>query len=194
MQSDTSTDLLVDDSAAARRTGAALIAVAAVALIGNCLLTSPYGFSDRHHKDTSLLKPVVTALALDGAFPTARYPEIKNLIFYTGAVVLALIAALRLVSTDRRPRISGDDLLDFRRRAASPYFWWILLLITSVISSVFSDAPDICKGQTIIRFLHLAWWWPRAALHAPRHLPQLAVSRLVARGLTGTLVVPRRGC
>ncbi len=189
MQPDSSTDLLVDDSPGASRTSTALILVAALALLGNCLLNSPSAFSAAHETDTSLLKPVVTALALGGAFPTARGVELHSLIFYTGAAVLALIAAIRLASSTYRPRLSGNDLLDLRRRAASPYFWWCLLLLVSVLSSYFSHAPEVCKGQTVIRFLHLAWWWPLAALVVPQHGRRLATLLLTVLGLTAALGV-----
>ncbi|MBN2559892.1 MAG: O-antigen ligase family protein [Phycisphaerae bacterium] len=187
MQPNTSSDLLVDDSPAANRTSTVLALVAAAALVGNCLLNSPPRFSDKHGADTSLLKPVVTLLATGGAFPTVRGVEIRDLIFYTGAAILALVAGLRIASTDWRPRLSVDDLLDIRRRAASPFFWWILLLLVSVVSSMFSHAPGVCKGQTIIRFLHLAWWWPLAALLAPRHVRGLTVALLVVLGATAGL-------
>ena len=62
MQSDNSPELLADDSAAARRVGTVLVVLAALALAGNCLLNSPGRFSEAHAQDTSLLKPVVTAL------------------------------------------------------------------------------------------------------------------------------------
>ncbi|MEE8386871.1 MAG: O-antigen ligase family protein, partial [Dehalococcoidia bacterium] len=187
MQPDSSPDLLVDGSPASRHTSTALIIVAAFALFGNCLLNSPRAFSERHHNDTSLLKPVVAALGLGGLFPTARGVEIRSLFFYTGAAALALIAAIRLASSSHRPRISGDDLLHLRRRATGPYFWWCLLLLTSVLSSFFSHAPEVCKGQTIIRFLHLAWWWPLAALLAPQHVRRLAAILLTALSLTAGL-------
>ncbi len=163
--------------------------IATVALVGNCLLTSPPRFSAAHEADRSLLKPVVSALALGGAYPTARLVEIRNLFFYVGAAALALIAGIRLLSSDRRPRLSGDDLLDFRRRARSPYFWWLLLLLASVLSSLFSHAPDMCKGQTIIRFLHLAWWWPLAALLAARHVRSLTALLLTVLSVTAALGV-----
>ena len=194
MPSDTpSPELLVDDSPAARRTSIALAVVAAIALFGNCLLTSPRAFSQAHQQDSSLLKIVVGALALTGpdssagAFPTYRGVEIRNLFFFLGAAALALIAAFRLVSTDRRPRATGDDLLDFRRRAASPYFWWLILLLVSVLSSTFSHAPDVCKGQSIMRFLALAWWWPLAALLAPRQVARLSGALVAALGLTAAV-------
>lgn len=187
MLSNNAPDLLVDGSPAADRTSRVLVLAAAVALLGSCLLTSPSRFSEKHHQDTSLFKHVVSGLALGGAFPTARGVEIRNLMFYSGAAVLALIAALRLVSTDRRPRASLDDLLDFRRRASSPYFWLLLLVLASVLSSVFSVSPDICKGKTVMRFLHLAWWWPLAALLAPRHAVRLAVALCTALGLTAAV-------
>jgi O-antigen ligase/tetratricopeptide (TPR) repeat protein len=189
MPSDTSREFLVDDSATARRTSAALALAAAVVLFGNCLITSPSGFSAQHQQDTSLLKPVVTILGLNAAFPTTRGVEIRNLISYLGAAALALIAAFRVAATDRRPNLSFDDLLDFRRRAANPYFWWFLLLLASVLTSVFSHAPEVCEGQVIIRFLHLAWWLPLAALLAPRHVGKLAGALVAALGIMAGLGV-----
>jgi len=187
MPSDTYTELLVDESPAARRTSLALVLAAVLALAGNCLLNSPGQFSAKHFEDTSLLRPVVAALALDARFPTERGVELRNLFFYLGAAVLGLIAAVRLVSSDRRPRMAGDELLDFRRRAAHPYFWWGLLLLASVLSSTFAHAPEVCRGQTVVRFLHLAWWLPLAALLTPRHVRTLLAALLAALALTAAV-------
>ncbi len=187
MPSDTYTELLVDQSPAARRTSLALVLAAALALAGNCLLNSPGQFSEKHFEDSSPLRPIVTALALDARFPTERGVELRNLFFYLGAAALGLIAAVRLVSSDRQPRMAGDELLDFRRRAAHPYSWWALLLLASVLSSTFAHAPEVCRGQTVVRFLHLAWWLPLAALLRPQHVRVLLAALLTILALTAAV-------
>jgi O-antigen ligase len=174
MQSDIIPDPLVNESSAARRASWLLMVIAGAALVGDCFLNSPAKFSEAHNKDTSLLKPVVELLALDARWPTVRGVEIRDLFFYAGAAVLTFIAGFRLLTSGAASRLGLDDVLDFRRRVSSPYFWWCVLLIVSVVSSVFSHAPDMCKGQTIIRFMHLAWWWPLAALLIPSHARKLA--------------------
>jgi O-antigen ligase len=187
MPFDSSPDLLVDESPTARRTSAALAIVAGAALIGNCLLNSPSRFSDRQLQDTSPLSWVVWLLALGGQFPTARGVEIRNLVFYFPAAILAIIAGARLTLSKVRPRMSEDDLWDFRSRAASPYFWWCLLLIDSALSSWYSHAPAICKGQTIARLLQAAWWWPLAALLVPRHVRSVTVTLVAALAATAAV-------
>ncbi|MFH1418810.1 MAG: O-antigen ligase family protein [Planctomycetota bacterium] len=189
MQPDNSPDLLVDGSITARRTSGLLTLVAAVFLASNCFLNSPGEFSSRHYEDHSLLKPIVGLLALGGQCPTLRGVEIRNLVFHSGAALLVLIAGIRLVTAGRRPRVSGESLIDLRRRAASPFFWWCTLLLVSVISSWYSHAPEVCKGQTILRFLQLAWWWPLAALLTPRDARRLSGWVLAILGLLATLAV-----
>jgi len=149
-----------------------LAIAASVALVGVVLLTSPPRFSEAHREDTSPLKYVVAALALTApsadapALPTLRLMYIRNLFFYTGASVLVLFAGFHLVTSRQRPNLAADDLLD------GPYFWWLLLMLVSVVTSWFADAraADVCMGQVIVRFMHFAWWWPLAALLAPRHV------------------------
>ncbi len=187
MTVDVAIESWADDSSAARRTSCTLALVAAVALAGNCLLTCPPRFSDALQRDTSLLKPVVMMLGLDAAFPTARGVEIRNLVYYTAAAALALIAGLRLLTGGWRPRLSFDDLLDVRRRAASPFFWWFLLVVVSVISTFFSHAPRVLAGQTVIRFLHLAWWLPLAAFLRPRHARRLAAALVAVLAATAAI-------
>lgn len=177
-----------DDLPVAHPASIWLAIAAAVALVGNVLITSPPAFSEAHRQDTSPLKVVVAALALTApsaeapTLPTLRLMYIRNLFFYTGAAILVLIAGIRLVSSRRRPNLTADDFLDLRARAGSPYFWWLVLLLVSVITSWFADsrAADVCMGQVIIRFMHLAWWWPLAALLAPRHVRGLLAVSLAA--------------
>jgi O-antigen ligase len=174
MQPDTIPDPISNETPAARRASWLLMIVAAAALAGDCFLNSPAKFSEAHQQDKSLLKPVVELLALDARWPTARGVEIRDLVFYLGAATLTFIAGFRLLTSGATSRLGLDDLLDFRRRASSPYFWWCALLTVSVISSMFSHAPDMCKGQSVIRFMHLAWWWPLAAMLVPAHARKLA--------------------
>lgn len=187
MNDNASPDLFVDESPAAVRTSRMLTAMAIVILACNCLLTSPGSFSEAHQQDTSLLKPVVTALGLGGAFPTPRGIEIRDMIYFCGAALIALVAGVRLMISSRRPRIALDDLLDVRRRASSPMFWWFVLLLASAISTYYSNAPEVCRGQSIIRFMHAAWWWPLAALLVPRHVPRLASALLIILTLLGAV-------
>ncbi|HKQ48122.1 MAG TPA: O-antigen ligase family protein [Phycisphaerae bacterium] len=187
MPFDSSPDLLVDDSLPARRTSALLAIVAGAALIGNCLLNSPSRFSEQQLHDASPLHWVVWLLALGGQFPTARGVEIRNLIFYSAAAILAILAGARLALSGVRPRMSEDDLWDFRRRASSPYFWWFLLLIVSALSSWYAHAPAVCKGQTIARLLQAAWWFPLAALLVSKHVRMVAITLVAALATTAAI-------
>ncbi len=187
MPSDSSPDLLVDESPVSRRTSAALAIVAGTALFGDCLLTSPSHFSALQQHDTSMLSWAVWLMALGGRFQTTRGVEIRNLVFYSAAATMALLAGARLVLSKVRPRMSEEDLWDVRTRAASPYFWWCLLLLSSVVSSWYSHAPSICEGQTLARFLQVAWWWPLAALLAPRHVRAVALSLFTALAITAAV-------
>lgn len=176
-----------DESPTARRISAALAITASLALLGNCLLTSPSRFSEKHYQDPTWLRPVVTVLGLGGFVPTDRGVEIRNLVFYGGAACLAILAGIRLMLATRSPRLSFDDLLDLRRRAVSPFFWWILLLLVSFFSSYYSHAPSMCMGQLIVRLLESAWWWPLATLLAARHVRGLSTGLVTALGLTAAL-------
>lgn len=178
---------LNDESPAARAFSTAMVAIAAVALLANCLLTSPSAFSEAHRNDTTILKQVVNTLGLSGTYPTARGIEVRNLAFYLGAACIALVAGLRMILAARTPRLTIDDLLDLKARAASPYFWWLLLLIVSFFSSTYSHAPDMCRGQMYARFLQTAWLWPLAAMLRIRHARTLAASLLCALALTAAL-------
>lgn len=159
----------------------ALAAVACVALVGNGLLNCPPRFSQKHLDDPSLLRPVVTVLGLGARFPTARGVEIRNLIFFTAAAAMALIAGLRLLLAPPRPRLTLDALLDVRARAKRPFFWWAVLLATSAVSSLFSHAPETSTAAMVARFAWGAWWIPLAALLQPRH------ARVVLGGLVAAL-------
>ena len=175
MQPDTMPDPLVNETPAARRVSWLLMIIAAAALAGDCFLNCPAKFSEAHNQDHSLLKPVIEVLALGAKWPTVRGVEIRDLVFYLGAATLTFIAGIRLMTAGVASRLGIDDLLDFRRRASSPYFWWFVLLAVSVVSSLFSHSPEMCKGQVIIRFMQLAWWWPLAVLLIPSHARKLAV-------------------
>lgn len=178
---------LNDDSPAARTFSTAMVVIAAVALLANCLLTSPSAFSEAHKNDTTILKRVVETLGLSGNYPTARGIEVRNLAFYLGAACIALVAGLRMIFAARTPRLTVDDLLDLKARAASPYFWWLLLLLVSFFSSTYSHAPDMCRGQMYARFLQTAWLWPLAAMLRIRHTRTLAAALLSALALTAAL-------
>lgn len=178
---------LNDDSPAARTFSTAMVVIAAVALLANCLLTSPSAFSEAHKNDTTILKRVVETLGLSGNYPTARGIEVRNLVFYLGAACIALVAGLRMIFAARTPRLTVDDLLDLKARAASPYFWWLLLLLVSFFSSTYSHAPDMCRGQMYARFLQTAWLWPLAAMLRIRHARTLAAALLSALALTAAL-------
>lgn len=175
------------ESTMGRRISLILAGITAAALIANCLLTSPPRFSQQQREDISLLRPVVNALALGGAFPTARGVEIRNLCFYVGAALLTLLAGFRLVSARIQPSMAADDLFDLRSRAAGPLFWWGVMLMVSVVTSAFAHAPDVCKGQVIIHFLFFAWWWPLALLLAPRHVRALSAVLIGAMAATAAV-------
>lgn len=178
-----------NETTALPRVDLMLVLVASAALVLNCLLTSPPAFSDAHKNDNSLLKTVVAALALttpsaeQGAFPTIRGVEIRNLFFYSGAALLMLLAGLHFALSHRRPRLTADDLFDLRARAAGPFFWWGLLILISAVTSLFSDRSEICRGQMIVRFMHIAWWLPLATLLSRKHV------RTLIAVLVATLVV-----
>ncbi len=187
MPYDNSNDTLTHDSPAARRISTVLVWIAGLALVGNCLLTSPAGFSSAHKNDDSLLRTIVSALALAGPeaerseFPTARGVEIRNLIYYMAAALLTIAGGLRLLTTTARPRLTADDAWNFRARAWSPVFWWIVLLAISAITSFLSShAPDVSFGGVVIRYMQAAWWWPIALLLLPIHARRLTLWLVVA--------------
>ncbi len=201
MSTDTAFDLTADSSVAARRTSTVLAVLAGAALAGNCLLNSPGRFSEAHEHDASWLKPVVSFLAMGGALPTYRGVEIRNLIFYGAATLLVFIAGLRLLTgawrrsltslprhgrtqaKGRRPAgnratatrlVTPTDSPDLRQLAANPLSWWFVFLLVSALSTSYSHAPDVCRGQMLIHVLWLAWWLPLAAFLLPRHGCSLA--------------------
>ena len=187
MHSDTSPDFDGSASDAARRSGMAIVVTAAIVLAGACLLNCPGRFSELHEKDTSLLRPIVSALGLFGEYGTQRGVEVRNLVFYAGAAGLSIIAGLSLALGSVRSRYSIDDLLDGRSRAASPVFWWLILLVVSALSSIFSHAPAFCQGQMIVRLLLFSWWWPIATILSPRQTRALAVAFVTALAVTAAL-------
>lgn len=187
MPSDNSPEIPVRKVIAPSPFGAGILAVVVVALVGICLLNSPPRFSDKHLQDTSLLRSVVDALALGGKFPTARGVEIRNLVFCLGAATLAILAGMHLLLGQVRTRLSLEDLLEFRDRAASPFFWWIVLVAVSFLASMFSHAPEVCQGQTILRVLQLAWWWPIAALLPSKYARTLCTALACSLGLTAVV-------
>jgi len=195
MQSDASPVAPPSETTSHRRTSLLLIGVAAVAMAGSCLLISPRTFSQQQETGTSLLSFVVAAMALTtpsaqgGAFPTPHDVEIGNLFFYLGAALLLVVGGGRLVLSRLRPTLTEDELFELRDRAASPYFWWGLMLLVSVVTSVFSHAPEVCEGQVVIRFMHFAWWWPLAALVLPRHVRSLAILLLGIVAVTAAVGV-----
>ncbi|HUN80971.1 MAG TPA: O-antigen ligase family protein, partial [Phycisphaerae bacterium] len=178
---------LHDNSNTAYSFSLALAIVAGAALLANCLLTSPSQFSQKHYEDTTLLRPIVSAVGLFGKFPTSRGVEIRNLFFYVGACLLALIAGARLMTVKKGPGLTLDDLLDLKARCAGPYFWWFLLLLTGFFSSYYSNAPEMCFGQLKIRLISAAWWAPLGALLAPRHVRGLCTALVIALALTAAL-------
>ncbi|HWL92933.1 MAG TPA: O-antigen ligase family protein [Phycisphaerae bacterium] len=193
MPYENSSESLTADTPRARLTSRLLMGVAGLALILNCLLTSPARFSEAHHADTSFFKRVVAGLALvgssadAGAFPTARLVDIRSLIFGLGAALLSLIGAARLLTARARPRLSSEDMWDIRERAKSPLFWLGVLLAVSVVTSYFSHAPAVSMGQVAIRFMHAAWWWPLAVLLLDRNAQRL--STMVVLAVTLSCVV-----
>lgn len=172
----------------------ALLLIASIALVGNCLITSPSAFKQIHKDDTGPLKLVVSMLALTtpsgerGAFPTIRGVEIRDLFYYSGAALLLGTAGLHLLTRRRPPLVSIDYFMDLRSRAASPFAWLVLMVFISLITSAFSHAPDVSAGPVVIRFLHLAWWWPLAVLLRPddaRRLAAVAVGAIAVTAAVG---------
>lgn len=191
MPYDSLSDTLTHDSPAARRISAILAWIAGIALVGNCLLSCPQRFSDAHRQDDSILKTIISALALAapdaerGAFTTARGVEIRNFVYYSAAALLCIAGGIRLLTTTARPRLTGDDLWNFRARAGSPVFWMIVLAGVSALTSFLSShAPDISFGGVVIRMMQMAWWWPIALLLLPMH----------SKRLTGWLVAAVTAC
>lgn len=178
-----------NEDAAARGLGWAILFAAILMLTGNCLLNCPSRFSERHYEDTSLLRPIVDTLGLWGRWPTLRGVEIRNLIFHCGAATVLVLAGLKLAVFPSRTRMSLDDVLDVRDRLGSPYLWWIVLIAVSWLSSRFSHAPDVCQGPTIQRLLHLAWWWPIAAMLSARQLRTLATALVAVLGVTSAVAL-----
>lgn len=161
--------------------------VAGAVLLANCLLTCPSRFSERHQADTSALRPVVEFLSLGGQWPTMRGVEVRNLVYYAGAAALTGLAGIGLILARRRSRLTLDDLFDARARARGPVFWWIILLITSAVSSFYSHASEVCQGQTMVRLLHFAWWWPLAGLLSVRDARRLCWALMAALAATAAL-------
>lgn len=164
-----------------------VLAVAGLTIVLNALLTSPGSFSQRHLEDESLFRPIVTALALGGSYPTQRGVEIRQLVFYTGAAALALIGAIYLIIDAGRWRLSVDTVLDVRRHATRPYFWWLVLVVASALSSQFGYSPEACRGGMIVRLLQFAWWYPLAVLLSPRDARRLLVIVVATLATTAAL-------
>ncbi|MBX3394468.1 MAG: O-antigen ligase family protein [Phycisphaerae bacterium] len=182
---------LTSAGSGARKTSLLLLWIAGPVMIASCLLTSPWTFSEAHRADKgSWLKTVVSALALvgpsaeAGRYPTARIVDIRSLTFYMGAAMLTLVGGLRLLTSGARPSLSRDDFWDWRARTGSPMFWWSVLICVSLVTSSFSHARDVSLGQSAIRLMQAAWWWPIAALLLPIHARRLTTLLLTAVGLT----------
>lgn len=170
-----------------------MVVVAGICIVGACLLTSPYAFSQEHQNDGTLLSKVVSLLGLsnaDGtasAYPTLRGVEIRDLFFHIGAAALMLLLGIHLLASKARPRMTTDDLFDLRHHATSPYFWWALLLFVSAVSSYFSHAPDIALGGVLLRMLTFGWWLPLALVLTTRQASKLATVLAIAIALTALL-------
>ncbi len=163
---------------------AALAGVALSALLANCLLTSPPRFSEGPGTaGDAWLRPVVEALGLYARYPTPRGVEIRNLVFFTGAAALSILAGVMLLARrGPRPALLPDEF-DLDDLATRPAAWLMLMMTASALGALFSAAQPFALGGTAIRAAWLAWWWPLAALLTARH------AQRVAAGLTGVLAV-----
>ncbi|HPF38143.1 MAG TPA: O-antigen ligase family protein [Phycisphaerae bacterium] len=151
-----------------------MLIVASISIAGACFLSNPQAFSDAHQKDQSLLKSVVSFLGLanaagDGsAFPTLRGVEVRALCFNVGAAALMLLFGAQLLTRSGRPRMTIDDLYDFKRHFKGPYIYWALLLFVSLVTSyAASEARDVSLGGVLLRFLTFGWWLPLAVALRP---------------------------
>lgn len=152
------------------------VVVAAMALLANCVLTSPPRFDPRPWPEGSLLKPLVEALGLHARYPTMRGVEIRDLVFALGAAAIVVIAGLDLIARRRRRSLAWSDAIDLDELARSPVAWWMLWVIASVLSSAFADAPRVAFGQVAVRAMWTAWWFGLILLLRPLHIASLAVA------------------
>ncbi len=159
-----------------------MLIVATLAMLCACMLTNPPSFSQTHMQDNSLLKTVVSYLALAGAdgessaFPTLRIVEIRRFCFHIGAAALMLVFGAQLIMSRSRPTLTRDDLFDLKRHMTAPYVYWGLLLFISVISSYFSHAPNVSMGGVLLRLFTFGWWLPLAFALRPADARKLTIS------------------
>ncbi len=163
---------------------AALALAVAVAAAAFLLMSPPHGRTYPGAipwKTTSLLKPLIDVLTLGGWVETARGVEIKDFALHIAAALGLLLAAVRYARATPAARPGS----------AGPVTWAIVLLagwvLLSLLSGLWSQAPDVSRGQALLYALLLGWAVSLAATLDRRDVPALLYSLLVITAVGGAL-------
>ncbi len=133
-------------------------------------------------RETSLLRPVIDALALGGLLETMRGVEIKTVALHLAAVIALL--AVGLCQCAGRGAQHAGRIAWTVRYAQVLLAGWVLL---SLLSSLWSDAPSFARGQAALYALQFAWAVALAHLFERRHLLSFLVGTAAIAAGAGLL-------
>ncbi len=160
--------------------GLALTVIAGLSIFCALFFISPAEMSSRQQNDDSLLASIINVMSIsnDGGtasrFATPRGVEIRDLFFHLGAAALTVVMGLVFLLRPPSYALESQHVLDFKRQAQNPIAWFVLLLFISLVSSFFSESPDISMGGVILRLITFGWWLPLALLLQPQQAQRLA--------------------
>jgi|GEM_PF-1881929 len=160
--------------------GMALAVIAGLSIFCALFFLSPAEMSSTQQNDDSPLASVINLMSLsnDGGtasrFSTPRGVEIRDLFFHLGAAALTVVMGLVFLLRPPSYALESQHVLDIKRQAQNPVAWFVLLLFISLVSSFFSESPDISMGGVILRLITFGWWLPLALLLQPQQAQRLA--------------------
>ncbi|MCK4340876.1 MAG: hypothetical protein KAY37_04045, partial [Phycisphaerae bacterium] len=135
-------------------------------------------------RDISVLRPLTELMSLNGLVATERGVEIKDFAFHLAA---ALGLALLGVSQFAKPALRGHS-----RAAKTASYAQILLagwVLLSLLSSLWSGAPNYSGGQAALYALCIGWAVALSQTLARRDLPRLLYGVLIITALGAALCV-----
>jgi len=160
--------------------GLVLFAIAGLTIFCALFFISPAEMSSTQQNDDSLLSSIINLMALSNdagtasRFATPRGVEIRDLFFHLGAAALTVVMGLVFLLRPPSYALESQHVLDIKRQAQNPIAWLVLLLFISLVSSFFSQSPDISMGGVILRLITFGWWLPLALLLQPQQAQRLA--------------------
>ena len=134
--------------------------------------------------DLSILRPITELMSLGGALATVRGVEIKDIAFHAIAAAGLLLLGIRQLAANADSTHSTAG-----RVAAHAQVFLALWVFVSLLSSLWSGAPDLARGGVAIYALSVGWAVALAQTFHRRDLTKLLYGIIAISALGAALCV-----